>query len=63
MENIAATSISDIPEPFRGFLGQAQTQDIGVMSLGEPCVNQRTSPQSPYEDLMFLAAILMLSDD
>ena len=79
MEKNTIANIPDIPEPFRGFLGQGQglslprpsagikmpkpkvLGDIGTMSFKDTPAEKEA--QSPYSDLMFLAAILMLCDD
>ncbi|MCL2574100.1 MAG: hypothetical protein FWE34_06085 [Defluviitaleaceae bacterium] len=56
------TNINDIPEPFREFLGaEAEAQEISATGLDAEGVTPNS--RSDMQDLLFLAAILMLCDD
>ena len=52
--------INAIPEPFRGFLTN-EKKDIAIASI-EPPPKKQANP-SEMQDLMFLAAILMMTND
>ena len=55
---------NDIPEPFREFLGTEQgqkEQEISATGLGTE--SGATRSRTDMQDLLFLAAILMLCDD
>jgi len=62
-------SINSVPEPFREFLKPSKTQEISAMGLGMDTDSSRESTTNSgtggndMQDLLFLAAILMLCDN
>jgi len=53
---------NDIPEPFRKFLGGTQKeQEISATNIDTDSVRERNGRD--MQDLLFLAAILLLCDD
>jgi len=53
---------NDIPEPFREFLGGTQKeQEISAASIDTDSIRERNGRD--MQDLLFLAAILLLCDD
>jgi len=53
---------NDIPEPFREFLDPGQKeQEISATSIGAESGTEKS--RTDMQDLLFLAAILMLCDD
>jgi len=66
------TNINNIPEPFRGFLGTGHNtasatsqkeQQISATSLGIDTELGAERGRSDMQDMLFLAAILLLCDD
>ena len=53
---------NDIPEPFREFLdgGGQKEQEISATSINTDSISERSRDM---QDLLFLAAILLLCDD
>ena len=60
-DNMDKISINSVPEPFRSFLDSTYSQEISATSLGGKG-NAATNDGGDMQDLLFLAAILMLCD-
>ena len=61
---MAAVDIKTIPEPFREFLANEQRDDekkINAMGMDETAAAK--SGSQDMQDMLFLAAILLLTDD
>ena len=62
-------SINSVPEPFREFLSQPKSQEISAMGLGMNTAGgtedaaKSIASNNDMQDLLFLAAILMLCDN
>ena len=62
-------SINSVPEPFREFLNPSKTQEISAMGLDMKAENSANPTANSgnggndMQDLLFLAAILMLCDN